>query len=61
MITGYIPEIKEWLNQCHTKMVADDIDRVFLIYSQKIDPLGNKVKTDKVKDRTIHWVPSIQI
>ena len=38
----------------------DKFDRVFLIYSQKIDPLGNKVKADKVKDRTIHWVPSIQ-
>jgi formamidopyrimidine-DNA glycosylase len=38
----------------------DAFDRVFLIYSQKIDPLGNKVKTDQVKDRTIHWVPTIQ-
>ena len=38
----------------------DSFDRIFLIYGQKIDPLGNKVKADKVKDRTIHWVESIQ-
>lgn len=40
---------------------ADKYDRVFLVYSQKIDPQGNKVKADKVKDRTIHWVPVIQL
>ncbi len=40
--------------------LADSFDRVFLIYSQKMDPLGNKVKRDQVKDRTIHWVESIQ-
>jgi DNA-formamidopyrimidine glycosylase len=39
---------------------ADYFDRVFLIYNQKIDPLGNKVKKEQVKNRTIHWVPSIQ-
>ena len=44
----------------NTYRFPDSFDRVFLIYSQKIDPLGNKVKADKVKDRTIHWVPSIQ-
>ncbi len=38
----------------------DSFDKIFLIYSQKLDPLGNKVKADKVKDRTIHWVESIQ-
>ncbi len=38
----------------------DQFDRIFLIYSQKIDPLGNKVQMEQVKDRTIHWVPSIQ-
>ena len=38
----------------------DSFDRIFLIYSQKIDPLGNKVKADKIKNRTIHWVESIQ-
>lgn len=40
--------------------MPDAFDRVFLIYSQKIDPLGNKVRTDLVKMRTIHWVPTIQ-
>ena len=40
--------------------LPDAFDRVFLIYAQNIDPLGNKVKKDKVKDRTIHWVEEIQ-
>lgn len=40
---------------------ADSYDRIFLIYSQKIDPLGNKIKKDQVKTRTIHWVEAIQI
>ena len=38
----------------------DSFDRVFLIYSQPTDPLGNKVRKDQVKDRTIHWVEAIQ-
>jgi endonuclease-8 len=38
----------------------DSFDRVFLVYSQNTDPLGNKVKKDKVKERTIHWVEKIQ-
>lgn len=40
--------------------LPDVFDRVFLIYSQKSDPFGNKVKRDQVKDRTIHWVEAIQ-
>jgi len=40
--------------------LPDAFDRVFLIYSQKTDPLGNKVKKDQVKDRTIHWVEKVQ-
>lgn len=39
---------------------ADSFNRIFLVYSEKTDPLGNKVKKDQVKDRTIHWVESIQ-
>jgi DNA-formamidopyrimidine glycosylase len=39
---------------------ADSFDRVFLIYSQTTDPLGNKVKKEQVKDRTIHWVQTLQ-
>lgn len=45
----------------HTYRFPDEFDRIFLVYSQKIDPLGNKVKAEQVKDRTIHWVPNIQI
>lgn len=40
--------------------LPDAFDRIFLVYSQKTDPLGNKVKKDQVKDRTIHWVEAIQ-
>lgn len=40
--------------------LADDFDRIFLVYSQKIDPLGNKIFKQKIKDRTIHYVPQIQ-
>jgi formamidopyrimidine-DNA glycosylase len=39
----------------------DQFNRIFLVYSQKIDPLGNKVKAEQVKNRTIHWVPNIQV
>lgn len=40
---------------------ADYFDRVFLIYSHKTDPLGNKVIKNKINNRTIHWVENIQI
>ncbi len=43
-----------------TYRLADSFDRVFLVYSQQTDPLGNKVKRDQVKDRTIHWVEQVQ-
>uniref|UniRef100_A0A6C0E7L1 Formamidopyrimidine-DNA glycosylase catalytic domain-containing protein n=1 Tax=viral metagenome TaxID=1070528 RepID=A0A6C0E7L1_9ZZZZ len=33
----------------------------FQVYQKKIDPLGNKIKSEKTKDgRTTHWVPSLQ-
>ena len=32
----------------------------FLVYRQDTDPYGNKVKHEKIKDRMIHYVPSIQ-
>nr|QFG74558.1 MAG: formamidopyrimidine-DNA glycosylase H2TH domain [Megaviridae environmental sample] len=32
----------------------------FLVYQQKKDPLGNPVTTDKINDRTIHYVKNIQ-
>lgn len=34
----------------------------FKVYQKKVDPLGNKVKTEKTKDgRTTHWVPELQL
>lgn len=34
----------------------------FKVYQKKVDPLGNKVKTEKTGDgRTTHWVPEIQL
>lgn len=34
----------------------------FKVYQKKVDPLGNKVKTEKTKDgRTTHWVPDVQL
>jgi DNA-formamidopyrimidine glycosylase len=33
----------------------------FKVYQKKIDPLGNKIKSEKTKDgRTTHWVPALQ-
>jgi len=31
------------------------------VYGKKHDPLGNKVKAEKIGQRTTHWVPSLQI
>ena len=39
---------------------ADNYQRQFLIYSQSKDILGNNIKREKIKDRTIHYVPKIQ-
>lgn len=34
----------------------------FEVYSQEIDPLGNRVVKEITKDgRTTHWVPQLQI
>lgn len=41
--------------------MPNSYDRVFLVYSQKIDPQGNKVEATKYKERTIHWVPAMQV
>jgi formamidopyrimidine-DNA glycosylase len=32
-----------------------------LVYGQKTDKLGNKVRNDKIKNRSTYWVPTIQI
>lgn len=34
---------------------------VLKIYGKERDPLGNQVIKEKLKDRTIHWVPEIQV
>lgn len=35
---------------------ADSYNRTFLVYSQSTDPFNNIVYTQKIKDRTIHYV-----
>ena len=32
----------------------------FIVYNQKLDPNGKDIIRDKIKDRTVHWVPSVQ-
>lgn len=32
----------------------------FMVYRQEVDPLGNKVTSEKIKDRMIHYVKKIQ-
>lgn len=39
---------------------AEDYGRRFLVYNQEKDITDNMVKRDKIKDRTIHYVPNIQ-
>ena len=39
---------------------AEDYGRRFLVYNQEKDTKDNMVKRDKIKDRTIHYVPNIQ-
>ncbi len=42
------------------KITPDKYDRIFLIYNQKYDIYKNPVQKDKLYDRTMHWVSSIQ-
>lgn len=39
---------------------AESYKRQFLIYMQETDVNGNKTKKEKIKDRTIHYIPKIQ-
>ncbi len=39
---------------------AEDYKRQFLVYIQDKDIKGNKIVHEKIKDRTIHYVPKIQ-
>lgn len=49
----------------HTDKLPKDYNRNFFVYMCKEDIDGNKVVTDKLyegsQERTIHWVPNIQI
>lgn len=46
----------------HPDIVLDGNTFKFLIYRQKKDPKGNKVKTDKINgERNTYWVPAVQI
>lgn len=38
-----------------------EYNNFFLVYNQKMDPLGNEVLREEAEDgRTIHWVPALQ-
>jgi len=40
---------------------AGEYNNFFLVYNQKVDPMGNTVLREEAEDgRTIHWVPAVQ-
>ncbi len=39
---------------------ANNYKKSFLVYKQTKDNLGNKIIREKIKDRSIHYVPSLQ-
>lgn len=43
-----------------TELYYEKYKRQYLVYQQKTDPLDNPVKKEKIKGRTMHWVPKIQ-
>jgi len=47
----YLPDIK---------LKKSDEEFEFSVYRKKIDPLGNPVRIEKIKDRSIHWVKAVQ-
>lgn len=44
----------------HGEIYPEGREETFLIYGKEKDPLGNKVVSERMGARTIHWVPSIQ-
>lgn len=46
----------------HPEIKLDDPTFEFMVYRKKVDPLGNKVKAEKIagSERTTYWVPSVQ-
>jgi len=59
-LTEYLPKLKKKNYLPETKLKKNE-EFAFLVYRQDKDPLGNKVKAEKIiKDRTAYWVPSVQ-
>ena len=53
----------EDLNCCYKHIELKKAQKAcdyFAIYRREYDKLGNKVKTEKLGDRTIHWIPKLQ-
>ena len=46
----------------HPDIKLKDKTFKFLVYRQKLDPNGNKIKAEKINgsDRTTYWVPTVQ-
>src|SRR5271154_3010928 len=63
---GYMINLESEANKIprhnyHPKIKLKEKEFEFQIYKQKTDPLGNKVKADKIiNGRTTYWVPEIQ-
>ncbi|XWV26090.1 putative formamidopyrimidine-DNA glycosylase [Tupanvirus soda lake] len=67
---GYMVNLEEEANKITRKKYHPDIklkDKTFkfMVYRQKTDPLGNKVKIDKIvgtgdNKRSTYWVPAVQ-
>ncbi len=59
--TYYDKELGEKLGIIDGKYkFADDYKKRFLVYNQSKDINGNKVVREKIKDRSVHYVPNIQ-
>lgn len=63
---GYMVNLKEEANKIkrknyHPEIKLDEDEFKFLVYRQKKDPHGNKVKAEEIiKGRTTYWVPKVQ-
>ena len=63
---GYMKNLEKEADKIRRKNYHPDIklkkkEFEFLVYRQKTDPFGNKVKADNIiKGRTTYWVPKVQ-
>lgn len=63
---GYMVNLEKEANKIqrkkyHPHIKIKDKEFQFLVYRQKVDPDGNKVKAEKIIDnRTTYWVPVVQ-